>query len=439
MREWKRVYILGGGFAGIQAARAIARGAPDARAFLLDRNSYATMIPALPDVLSGRIPIEAFSTDLSEAVGPDVEVIADEVRAIDLVSRRIHGGTTEYEYDYLVIAHGSRPNYFGFTPDDGTVHTIHSLSSAMAFRAAVERHLAADPEAPILIVGAGYTGLEAASCLVLGARESHVHPLITVVDVAARPLSFLPERRRHRLLAYFERVGVEIRTETSLEQLANGTAFLSDGARLENPLVLWAAGMQTEPTEILGTVERARDGRIRTNEFLQLPAHPEVFAAGDAAALTGAAAGLTGAAAGQPQQPVLRRAVNFAFYSGRRAGRNVAARAGAEAGAEGGRAEPGANRGADSRGRRPARLRRFKPVDLGWVIPLGEKSVGRVFGAVPVGGRLGLRLHYFMSGFRHFGAGEAAELYKTAFRLSRRPAPPDVKPGRAAAPAGGPL
>jgi NADH dehydrogenase len=359
------------------------------------------MVPALPDVLSGRLRPEALAAPLSEAAGPEVTIVQDGVQGIDLLTRTIQGTQQVYEYDYLVIAHGSTPRFFGFAPEDGTLHSIHSLGAATTFRAAVERHLSADPAAPILIVGAGYTGLEAASCLVLGTRPSGIRPRITVVDVAATPLSFLPERRRRRILAYFDRVGVEIRTEVSLEAFAGGTARLSDGSSIENALVLWAAGMQAQPTDIVGTVERARDGRLYTNEFLQLPAHPEVFAAGDAAAL------------GAPT--VLRRAVNFAFYSGRRAGQNVARLA------QAGVAEEGASSGS-------ARLRRFKPIDLGWIIPLGEKSVGTVFGAVPVGGRLGLRLHYGMSGFRQFPGGTALELYKTAFRLGRRPAPLEVSP-----------
>jgi hypothetical protein len=89
--------------------------------------------------------------------------------------------------------------------------------------------------------------------------------------------------------------------------------------------------------------------------------------------------------------------VNFAYYSGKRAGANTAAHL----------------RGRDTRA--------FSPVDLGWVIPLGTTSVGKAFGWMPLGGRMGLRMHYAMCGFRHFGGGEARHFYASALALRRRP------------------
>ena len=394
------VYVTGGGFAGVEAAKAAFRRTPGARIHLIDRNPYATMVPALPDVVSGRVRVDAIAHPLDEAVGSapradaghGVEVITDEVERLDLASRRIHTRQTTYDYDYLVIASGSAPAYFGFEATDGTLHTVHSLEAARRFRGAVENHLGANPSGPIVIVGAGYTGLEVAACLRTGAGNADARPDITVVDVADSILGFLTDGERRRIRSYFETIGVEIRTSTALESYYGGTAVLSDGTRIADSLVCWAAGMRAQPLPIDGDVERTRDGRLHTTAALQLPQHPEVFAAGDAAALWKGDA-------------TARRAVNFSYYSGRRAGANVAA---AIAG-------------------RP--LRDFRPVDLGWIIPLGEESVGRVFGAFRVGGSMGLRMHYLMCGFRHFAGARAGEFYRTALRLSRRPDPLDL--GRA--------
>lgn len=355
------------------------------------------MVPALPDVVSGRVRVDAIAHPLEEAVGSatrsdaghGVEVIADEVERLDLASRRIHTRQSSYDYDYLVIANGSAPAYFGFEAADGTLHTVHSLETARKFRGAVESHLRANPSAPIVIVGAGYTGLEVAACLRTGAANADARPDITVVDVADSILGFLTDGERRRIRSYFDSIDVEIRTGTALESYYGGTAVLSDGTRIADSLVCWAAGMRAQPLPIDGEVERTRDGRLRTTAALQLPQHPEVFAAGDAAALW-------------KGDTTARRAVNFSYYSGRRAGANVAA---AIAG-------------------RP--LRDFRPVDLGWIIPLGEESVGRVFGAFRVGGSMGLRMHYLMCGFRHFAGARAGEFYRTALRLSRRPDPLDL-------------
>jgi NADH dehydrogenase len=388
--ETPRVYVIGGGFAGVQAARAVARRTRGAAVTLFDRNDYATMVPALPDIVSGRFRTEMLAQPLQRSLGEGVTLAQEEVEHIDLTAREIRSSAATHRYDYLVISSGSTPAYFGFEPDDGRLHSVHSLETALAFRRAVEEHLSADPHAPVVIVGGGYTGLEVASCLTVGAAARGASPRITVVELSDTVLGFLEDRERERILRYFDSIGVDIRTGTSLERYAGGPAHLSDGSVVENALVCWAAGMRASTDGIEGTLERTRDGRIRTTPALQVPAHPEVFVAGDAAAL-------------EKKGDVARRAVNFSFYSGRRAGENVAA---AIAG-------------------RP--LREFRPTDLGWIIPLGDESVGRLFGVVPVGGRLGLRLHYTMCGFRRFTGGYAGEFYRTALHLSRTPDLPEIE------------
>lgn len=396
MKTTPRVCVVGGGFAGLQAVRALRRRAPNARVTLIDRNPYATMIPALPDVLSGRIEQQSIIRPLSEIFAADiaggaVEVVTDAVTRIDPLQRTLQGAT-EYAYDYLILTAGSEPEYYGFQPDDGEqLYTVNTYAGAQALRAAFVEQQRHDPDGHVLVVGGGYTGLEVAACLALASRRRDQAPRITVVEAADGIVPFLTDRERERIANYLESSGVEVRLATRLQQLSRGVARLSDGTVLENALVCWAAGMRYSGPEFStpggAGVETARDGRIITEPTLQLPRHPEIYVAGDAAAL-------------QANGSVVRRAVNFAYYSGRCAGRNVAA-------AINGR--PAAN---------------FRPVDLGWVIPLGGMSVGRVFGGLRVGGRLGLRMHYTMSGFRHFGGANAREFYRTAFRLSREPDPP---------------
>ena len=401
--ENPRVIVVGGGFAGFQATTALAKRTPAAEITLIDRNGYATMIPALPDVLSGRVSFDALKRPLSESVASSVDVVVDDVQRVDLEQRSVYGNEGRYDYDYLVLAQGSSPRFFGFQPDSGTVHTVHTLERARAFRTAVETAVQHDRRASVVIVGAGYTGLEVASCLKVGFRHTGASPRIIIVELADTILPFLEEKERRRIMEYFDSIDVEIRTGTSLSRFSDGTAELSDGTHINDAVLCWSAGMQAAPTEFSGPTEKTNDGRLVTNEYLQLQEFPEVCAAGDMAAL-------------QKDGKVLRRAVNFAYYSGRRAGENVAA---------------------VISGKSPTA---FRPVDLGWVIPLGEQSIGRVFGALRVGGSLGLRMHYVMCGFRHFGGAEAREFYKTASKLRRTPQPlsvPDTTGGEASTPAGG--
>ncbi len=396
MKTTSRVCVVGGGFAGVQAVRALRRRAPLARVTLIDRNPYATMIPALPDVLSGRVEQQSIVRPFADIFAADiaagaVELVTDAVSSVEPLQCTVRGAAAEYAYDYLVLAAGSEPEYYGFQPEEGEqFHTVNTYAGARALREAFVKHWRHHPGGQVLVVGGGYTGLEVAACLALASRRHKAAPRITVVEAADGIVPFLTDRERERIKAYLVSNGIEVRLGTRLQQFSRGTARLSDGTVLENALVCWAAGMRYSgpefSTPVGAGVETARDGRIITEPTLQLPGHPEVYVAGDAAAL-------------QSDGNVVRRAVNFAYYSGRCAGSNVAA----------------AING------RPAAS--FRPVDLGWVIPLGEMSVGRVLGGLRVGGRIGLRMHYTMSGFRHFGGSNALEFYRTALRLSREPDP----------------
>mgnify|MGYP006283350941 CR=1 FL=1 len=381
----EHVVVVGGGFAGLEAVRAIRRRVPEAAITVIDANPYATMVPALPDVVSGRIPEDALVRPLEEVLDPESRLVIDPVRSVDLDKRLVFGSENEYRYDYLVIANGSKPNYFGFQPQEGgQLHSVHSYPRAMAFREEFSRRTRQQAAPTTVVVGGGYTGLEVAASLRFGTEGSGAHPRILVVELAEDVVPFIPEKTRSKIRGYLESRDIEVRTGTSLEALVGQRAELSDGEKIEDALVCWSAGMRAALEEVEGTVDRTRDGRFVTDVNLALPAHPEVFVAGDAAALNKGG-------------ETLRRAVNFSIYSGRQAGKNVAARITERA------------------------VRPFKPADLGWVIPLSEISTGKILNSIPVAGSFGLRLHYFMCGFRHFGAPQAWEFHKTALHLSRSP------------------
>ena len=379
MNTERTVHILGAGFAGLQAARAVLHKDRSAGVTIVSAVPYATMLPALPDILTRRVPPGAIIRDLKEIFsryGERVSVVVAEITEIDLEQRTLRDTLhTEYPWQTLIIATGSTPEYYGFSQTKN-LQQLDTMENAEALRQEFHHR---DGTA-VLVVGGGYTGLEVAAGLRVGEEK---HPPITVVDVADHILPFLPERRRQAILRYLDAMDITVRSGVALQEYDGTTAILSDGSKIENVLVCWAAGMRGTRTEIRGTVGKTRDHRLHVASDLTLPGYPQVFVAGDAAAL-------------ERDGQVLRRAVNFAFYSGRHAGRNVV-------------------RLWRGRARKP-----FRPVDLGWVIPLGRKSLGTVFGVLPVGGRLGLRLHYLMCGFRHFGVTQTLQFYWTALRLRRR-------------------
>lgn len=396
MNDRTRVIVLGGGFAGLQAVKTLVKKAPNAELTLIDANAYATMLPALPDVLSGRVPRWALTRSFTDILPKGVRLLQDTITAMDFGARLLTGLHGTYRYDYLVVANGSRPAFFGFTPSSGTLHTLHSYTAAESLRAELLRSSRETDHTTLVVVGGGYTGLEVATFAHHGFADLRPGLSILVVERADSILSFVPEKGRRKVLAYLQSIEVELKTGVSLEELNSTVAKLSDGTTVHNPVVCWTAGMQGANDTIAGSVDQTRDKRLQTNEYLQLPVHPEVFVAGDAAAL-----GKGHAAALSNGDAVLRRALIFAYDSGRLAADNCV------------------------RVMQGRELRAFHPVDPGWVIPLGGMSLGKLFGFLPVGGRWGLRLHYFLAGIRHFGAAQAWEFMKTALFLGRAPDKPD--------------
>ncbi len=151
---------------------------------------------------------------------------------------------------------------------------------------------------------------------------------------------------------------------------------------IDKAFFVWAGGTKFSIPEIRGNLKPLPDGRIIVNEYLQIPAHPEVFAAGDSAAVKDSSGNY------------IRKAVNFAWFGGKHAGKNISRLAGSK------------------------KLRPFKPVDPGWIIPLHEKAVGRLFGFIRAKGRLPLRLHYLLCGIRNYGKNRLA-FVKTAITLMK--------------------
>jgi NADH dehydrogenase len=292
-----------------------------------------------------------------------VGLARDTIRSVDLHRRVAHGERNSYCYEKLIIACGSGADTHGFALP-ASAHTLDSFEAASGIELALPRYLDEQgAKGHILISGAGYTGIELALCLRWMADRRGARAPISVVDPSLRFMPILSSRQRRRLEKLLGRRRIRLCLGTVVREATPEGVALANGERFEQPFLCWTAGARLSLDQLLGDVERLADGRLVVNERLQLSGHPEVLVAGDAAAWEGA-------------EHVLRRAVNFAIGGGACAGSNAA------------RLLQG----------RP--LQRFRPIDLGWVIPLATSSVGSVFGRIPVGGSVGLRLHYLFSAYR---------------------------------------
>ncbi len=300
--ELPHLVILGAGFAGVECAKAL-RGRDDVRITVVDRQNHHLFQPLLYQVASAGLAAPEIAHPVRSifADQPNVTVLMDEVRAIDLAARRVTLGGRALDYDHLVIGLGVKTGYFGH--DDWAGHTmgLKSLDDATEMRrrvlTAFERaEMCEDPAEKrrlmtIAIVGGGPTGVELAGAFAELAR--HVlrrdfrvidtrQARIVLIEAMPRLLTMyepaLSEYTREKL----ESMGVTVLTGAPVRRVRERAIELP-GETVEAENIVWAAGVEAVPlTRTLG-VEVDAAGRLMVETDLSLPGYPEVFAVGDIA------------------------------------------------------------------------------------------------------------------------------------------------------------
>jgi NADH dehydrogenase len=303
------IVILGGGFGGLDAARALA-DAP-ARITLLDRHNYHLFQPLLYQVATASLSPGDIASPIRWVLRrqKNVTVLLANVRDVDVAGRRVlldEGGAVSY--DFLIVATGAAHSYFGHGEWATRAPGLKTLDDAldirrrvlMAFEAA-ERDASADEQRRLLtfvIIGGGPTGVELAGALAEIARQSlrkdfrNIRPesaRIMLLEGAPHLLNAFPEPLREAARASLVRLGVDVRTNTVVTGVdALGVTFKSQGVeeRLPAQTVLWAAGVEASPIAKALGVPLDRAGRVHAEPTLAVPGHPEIFVAGDICALS---------------------------------------------------------------------------------------------------------------------------------------------------------
>jgi NADH dehydrogenase len=298
------VLILGGGFGGLAAARAL-RHAP-VRVTLLDRQNHQVFQPLLYQVATAKLEAAEIGYPLRTALRRqrNAEVRMAEAEHIDTATQTVHlAHGDSIEYDYLIVATGAQSFYFGHPEWSAHAPGLKSLRDAMEIRTRVlvafeQAEQERDPEVvrallTFVVVGGGPTGVELAGAISELARHSlkrdfrHIDPTqahVLLVEAGPTILSMYPAELQRKALAQLQHLGVEVRTATRVKQVDEHGVVLGDQF-LAARTVLWGAGMVGTPIARSLGVTLDRHGRVPVSPMLNPEGLPNVFVIGDLAAL----------------------------------------------------------------------------------------------------------------------------------------------------------
>lgn len=296
----KKVVIIGGGFGGLAAAKALGKDR-NFEVTVLDRRNYHLFQPLLYQVATAglspadiAVPIRAILSDAQNTT-----VVMAEADRIDLETKSVGSGDLSWNYDYLVLACGARHSYFGKDAWEENAPGLKTLEQAteirrrilLAFELAERETDPAKQRANLtfVIVGGGPTGVELAGSIAEISRTTlekdfrRIDPARTrviLIEAGARLLAAFDPSLSKRAARDLEGLGVQIWTSTRVTDVTKNGVNLA-GESVEANTVLWAAGVLPSPTgKMLGT-PLDRGGRVIVGPDLTVPEHPEVFVIGD--------------------------------------------------------------------------------------------------------------------------------------------------------------
>jgi NADH dehydrogenase len=324
-----RVVIIGGGFGGLYAARAFKRAPVDVT--VIDRTNHHLFQPLLYQVATATLAPTHITAPIRWLLRkqPNTRVVLAEVTRVDVAAHRVFcTDDTAFEYDYLIVATGSRHSYFGRPEWEKLAPGLKSVDDAivirqrflLAFERAERARDAAEQRRLLtfVIVGGGPTGAELAGMLPLISHRALAGDFrnfdprstrVVLLEGGPRVLPTFNEKLSAIAREELVELGVEVRTNAIVTRVERGAVWIGD-ERIESETIFWAAGNESSPLGAFLGVPLDRAGRVRVEPDLSVPGHPEIFVVGDLADMQTGGKRVPGVAAA-------------ALQSGRHAARNV--------------------------------------------------------------------------------------------------------------------
>lgn len=306
MTDRKRVVIIGGGFGGLYAARALKRA--NVEITVLDRTNHHLFQPLLYQVATATLA----PTDITAPIRwllrkqANTTVLLAEAQRVDPERRVvvIDAEPYEIEYDWLIVAAGARHAYFGHPEWEELAPGLKSIGDAIelrqrmliAFERAEEAMTDAERDAwlTFVIVGAGPTGTELAGMIPTIAAHSlpseyrriaNAKARVILLEGGRKVLSTYPDELSEHARLDLENLGVDVRTGALVTNIEPGVVHVGDEVIRTNTII-WAAGNAASPLGKTLGAEVDRAGRVLVAPDLSVPTHPEIFVIGDMAAVT---------------------------------------------------------------------------------------------------------------------------------------------------------
>ncbi|MBI9105387.1 MAG: FAD-dependent oxidoreductase [Spirochaetales bacterium] len=332
--ENKRIVILGGGYAGIEAAKKLNKRYKKndkVEITLIDKNTYHTLMTELHEVAGSRVEPDSVMVSYERIFsGTKVNVVTDFITGIDFETQKLKSDKTAYDYDYLILGTGGAPEFFDIDGVQENSFSLWSLEDAMRIREHFEerfRLAAKEPNPEIkarmltfVVAGAGFTGIELIGeflerrdvlCVKYHIPVSEVKMI--VVEALDTVLPIIEEKLRNKAVKYLEKKGTQIILGARITGAAEGKVLLADGSEIATDTFIWTCGIHgseftsridlTKGHTARGECSKASAdgihgmsgcrfedderyivgirGRILVNEYMQTVDYKNVFAVGD--------------------------------------------------------------------------------------------------------------------------------------------------------------
>jgi len=357
----KKVIIIGGGFAGLSCAGKLAHYRKELDIIVIDKSALFNFLPSLPDCIGRGIDPAFLTYPIAEFCRKHkIDFLNGEIKSVNCINNQVITQKEKISYDFLVVASGSETNFYGNSQIQANAFKLDNAQDAQKIKKTVETGGFRN----FVVSGGGYTGVEIATNLRVFLDKNFREDRIFIVERSPSILGPLPQWMKDYCLDNLNRLRIEIITSSTIDNIEADRVFVSGKPVLDKAMLIWAAGVKIPDFTKGINTEKNPQGRMKTDEYLRVK--DNCFVLGDSALVA-------------HESSTLRMAVQFAIYQGASAAGNII------------------------RTIKGKPLKRYIPVDLGYIIPMANnRSCGNILG-LNLKGRIPTLMHFLMCIYRSIG------------------------------------